>query len=184
MTWPKHRTLLLGIFLLGLSFRLAHFWAISHTAFPELPLLLNQTDMYANTEWARAILAGDWLGRTTYHPYFNWMRERGTAEAWYRWWGGQTILQQAPLYPYWLAGWFSVLGESLPGVLFVQLVFGSLDCIVIYCLARLRLSSMALMPSRRHVQFLRTGEPTLLPVRARKVQSVANVEFCAVDLPR
>ena len=136
MTWPAHRLLLLAIFGLGLSLRLSHYWAIADTPFPDLPLLLNQTDLFANVEWARTILGGDWLGRSTYHPYFSWMRERGTAEAWYRWWGSQTILQQAPLYPYWVAGWFALLGESLKSVLLIQLVLGALDCIVIYGLAR------------------------------------------------
>lgn len=136
MTWPKHRLVLLGIFLLGLSLRLAHFWAISQTVFPELPLVLDQTDLFANVEWARTIIAGDWLGRATYHPHFTWMRERGTIEAWYRWWGSQTVLQQTPLYPYWLAGWLALLDESLTGVLLIQLVVGALDSLVVFCLAR------------------------------------------------
>src|SRR5262249_39246530 len=109
---------------------------IEDTAFPDLPLLLNQTDLFSNVEWPRTILGGDWLGRSTYHPYFNWMRERGTAEAWYRWWGGQMILQQAPLYPYWVAGWSAILGESLRWVRLVQLVLGALDSLVICWLAR------------------------------------------------
>ena len=46
------------------------------------------------------------------------------------------ILQQAPLYPYWVAGWFALLGESLKSVLLIQLVIGALDSIVIYWWAR------------------------------------------------
>src|SRR6185295_2563759 len=136
MVLPTHRILLLVILAVGLSLRLGHFWAISQTSYPRLPLVFGDTDMNATLQWAKTILAGDWLGRNTYHPYFFWMRDLAPLDTWYRWWGGQSIFQQAPLYAYWVATWLALLGKSLSGTLFVQLVLGALDSLVIFLLAR------------------------------------------------
>jgi hypothetical protein len=100
------KILLLGILILGVLFRLLHFQVLTDTAFLKVPRLYAQSDMYAFWQWAQTILAGDWLGRDTYHPYFIWMEKIAPLETWYQWWGGKEILQQAPLYPtYWLAFW-------------------------------------------------------------------------------
>jgi hypothetical protein len=120
---------------LGLLVRLLHFWWIAGTAFPKITLVFTQSDMYANWEWAQTILAGDWLGRDTYHPYFEWMKRIAPLETWYRWWGGKEIFQQAPLYPYLLAGLLMVSGGSVTWVLLVQLVIGALQPLVVYRLA-------------------------------------------------
>lgn len=127
---------LLAIVSLGLLLRLIHFSAISRTAFPQIPLVFTDSDMFATWEWAQTILVGDWLGRDTYHPYFGWMRTLAPLDTWYRWWGGREIFQQAPLYAYWVAGLRAWSGDSLTGILAVQLVVGSLHPLVTYCLAR------------------------------------------------
>ena len=130
------RWVLLAIVGLGLALRLAHFRAISGTAYPDLPLIATELDMYATLEWAQAILAGDWLGRDTYHPYFQWMRGLASPETWYRWWGGKEIFQQAPLYPYSVALLWQLSARSLEGVILIQLVLGSLQPLVLYALAK------------------------------------------------
>ena len=92
--------------------------------------------MYAFWEWAQEILEGDLLGRNTYHFYYNWMGELASQETWYRWWGGKEIFQQAPFYPYWLAGILALSNVSIEFVIFLQLVLGSLHPLVMYYLAR------------------------------------------------
>jgi hypothetical protein len=129
------RWILIGILALGLLLRLLHFWAITGTAFPKFGFVLTQSDMYANWQWAQTILAGDWLGREIYHPYFEWMKRIAPLETWYRWWGGKEIFQQAPLYPYLLAGLLMVSRGSVTWVLLVQLVIGALQPLVVYRLA-------------------------------------------------
>src|SRR5437763_9393753 len=89
---------LLLIMGLALAVRYAHFFSIVWTAFPKLPLVFDQSDLNTYWEWAQAILAGDWLGRDTYHPAFDWMKAIAPQETWYQWWGGKAIFQQAPLY--------------------------------------------------------------------------------------
>ena len=127
---------LLIIVALGLLFRLIHFQALADTAFLKIPLIYTQSDMYAFWEWAQEILDGDLLGRNTYHFYYNWMGELASQETWYRWWGGKEVFQQAPLYPYWLAGILALSNISIEFVIFLQLVLGSLHPLVMYYLAR------------------------------------------------
>ncbi|HSF32453.1 MAG TPA: glycosyltransferase family 39 protein [Candidatus Tectomicrobia bacterium] len=130
------RVLLLSILTLGLIVRLAHFQTLTETAFLKIPLVFTQSDMYAYWQWARSISAGDLFGRATYHPYFEWMQAMAPLETWFRWWGGKEIFQQAPLYPYWLAGIRAVSNNSIEFAIFIQLVLGALQPLVMYCLAR------------------------------------------------
>jgi Dolichyl-phosphate-mannose-protein mannosyltransferase len=130
------RVVLLGILALGLLFRLIHFQALTETAFLKIPLIYTQSDMYAFWQWAQTILGGDLLGRNTYHYYFRWMQDIASQETWYHWWGGKEIFQQAPLYPYWLAGILALSNTSIEFVIFVQLVLGALHPLVMYYLVR------------------------------------------------
>jgi hypothetical protein len=130
------RLALLGITAGGLVVRLLHFVAIAATAFPEIPRVSTDSDMYAVWRWAESILAGDVLGRDTYHPSFLWMQAMAPLETWYRWWGGKEIFQQAPLYTYWVAALLGVSGHSLSVVLLAQLLVGSLQPLVMFALGR------------------------------------------------
>lgn len=126
----------LGIVALAAALRVAHFWALAGSAFPKFPLAFTESDMHAFWQWAQAILAGDWLGRDTYHPYFDWMRQIAAPESWHRWWGGKETFHQAPLYPYLLAVMLAVSGNSPVHVLLVQLLLGTLQVLVVYELGR------------------------------------------------
>jgi hypothetical protein len=131
------RLLLLAILILALAFRLVHLLALAGTAFPKFPLVFDQSDLNTFLEWAQTILAGDWLGRNTYHPAFAWMRTIAPQETWYRWWGGQAVFQQAPLYAYWVAGLLAVSRGSLEFVTAIQLVVGAvLHPLVMFWLGR------------------------------------------------
>jgi 4-amino-4-deoxy-L-arabinose transferase-like glycosyltransferase len=139
--WSASGTLarrwLVAILASACLLRLAHFWAIADTAFLRIPLSAagSQSDQYAFWQWAQAILSGDLLGRNTYHPYFEWMKSMAPMETWHRWWGGKEIFQQAPLYPYWVAGLAVVSNNSVGFVIFVQLIAGALHPLVIFRLA-------------------------------------------------
>jgi hypothetical protein len=132
---PWRGWLIAAALSVALGTRLWHFAAISGTAFPELPTVSQESDMFVNVEWARRIKSGDWLGRDAYHPYFDWMRDVGPLESWHRWWGGKEVFQQAPLYPYWIAAVWSLIGESFQGILFVQLLLGVLQVFLVYKLS-------------------------------------------------
>lgn len=131
----RTRQLLAGILVLGVLLRLLHLAFVLPTPFPRWPLVADQTDMYAFWQWAQRIVAGDWLGRDPYHPYFTWMQQMNRLETWYRWWGGKQIFHQAPLYPYALAGLLSI-NNSPSFVILVQLLLGSLQPLVLFALAR------------------------------------------------
>lgn len=135
---PNRRStaVLIVILLVGLIIRLLYFFDISSTAYPRVMLALTNHDMIANWQWAQAILSGDLLGRNTYHPYFDWMKDFAPLETWYHWWNGKEIFQQAPLYPYWIAGLLEVSRNSLEFVLLSQLITGALQPLIMFGLGR------------------------------------------------
>jgi 4-amino-4-deoxy-L-arabinose transferase-like glycosyltransferase len=132
----RSRWCLAGILVLGLGVRLVHLGTLLDTAFWQFPHTFTQSDMHAFLQWAREIQAGDWLGRKTYHPYMHWMRDLAPLETWYRWWGGEHIFQQEPLYPYLLAVLLPLFGGSVGGVLLVQLVLGTAQSWLAFHLGR------------------------------------------------
>jgi hypothetical protein len=90
--------LLLGVALLALVVRLVYIWQISHAPFFTLRL----GDAEAYHQWALRIAGGDWIG--------------------------DGVFYQAPLYPYFLAAVYTVLGEGTAIVRFVQAVCGAASC--------------------------------------------------------
>jgi len=128
------RLLLLVVLALGVRF--AHFVAIAGTPFPQFPRVFGQSDLNTFWEWAENIRAGDWVGRDTYHPVFDWMQAIAPTETWYRWWGGKAIFQQAPLYAYLVAGLLTVSRGSLAFVSNAQLLIGALQPLVMFWLGR------------------------------------------------
>lgn len=131
----RTRRLLLGVLCLALILRLVHFWAISQTAFLKFPLAFTESDLHGFWVWAHRILGGDWLGRDTYHPYYDAMKQVAPVESWYRWWGGKEIFHQAPLYPYLLGALLSV--KDSPGfVILIQLLLGCLHPLIMFFLGR------------------------------------------------
>src|SRR5262245_31740836 len=113
---------LLVVLIVALGSRAVHFFTLLGTAYPKFPLLFDQSDMNTYWGWSQAILAGDWLGRETFHPAFDWMRAIAPQETWYRWWGGAAIFQQAPLYPYWVAAALAASRRSIEFVSLAQLI--------------------------------------------------------------
>jgi hypothetical protein len=130
------RNWLILILCLCALVRFVHYEAISQSAFIDFPFYAVDTDMAAYWQWSDRILEGDLLGRETYHPMFEWMVPLGDEETWHRWWGDHRIFQQEPVYPYLVAAG-RALGLSIAGIIFVQLLLGSLQPLVTFWLTRL-----------------------------------------------
>jgi 4-amino-4-deoxy-L-arabinose transferase-like glycosyltransferase len=128
------RTILLVILGISIVLRLFYVWTISGTSLMQHHSIMTEADDHAFFEWAQTILAGDWLGKNTYHPYFSWMQARAPLETWYHWWGGKEIFHQSPFYPYFLAVLLGLSNNSIGFVVFVQLLLGALQPLVLYWL--------------------------------------------------
>jgi tetratricopeptide (TPR) repeat protein len=94
-------TLLSAVALLALVVRLVYINQISHAPFSDLRL----GDAEAYHHWALRIAAGQWLG--------------------------DGVFYQAPLYPYFLAAVYNVLGDGPSMIRFVQAVVGTGSCVLL-----------------------------------------------------
>jgi len=106
MTEPKtqNRTgkYLLAIFLLALILRLSYLLEASKSPLLFYPGL----DPQAYDAWAQKLAAGDWMGNKVFY--------------------------QSPLYPYLLGAFYAVFGRHLLWVYIVQILVGSLNCLLIF----------------------------------------------------
>ena len=91
-----------SVFLVALSLRLIHVWAIRHSPFFDILM----GDARAYDEWAQRIAGGDWIGTEVFY--------------------------QAPLYPYFLGTLYSIFGRDLLIVRIVQAIIGSGSCALLY----------------------------------------------------
>jgi hypothetical protein len=128
------RLTLAAIVVLAFALRFLHWRSLVQTEYPQLAHALIYFDMRGFLDWSDRIIGGDILGRDTFHPYHDWMR-RAPIEQWYQWWGGKGIFQQEPFYPYLLALLRGVFHASIPDILLLQLMVGSLQPLVVYGLA-------------------------------------------------
>jgi tetratricopeptide (TPR) repeat protein len=85
----------------ALVLRLLHVWQMHDT--PYFTVLMG--DARAYDAWAQQIAAGDWIGRDVFY--------------------------QAPLYPYFLAGVYSIAGHDTIVVRVVQALLGSAACVLL-----------------------------------------------------
>ena len=97
----ERRTLLLAIAVLALILRLIYIWQISYAPFFHLRL----GDAAEYHQWALRIVGGDWRG--------------------------EGVFYQAPLYPYFLAAVYSVFGDGVAMVRFIQAVIGAGSCVLL-----------------------------------------------------
>ena len=98
-TSASHRgNLLLAVALLALTVRLVYIWQISHAPFFDLRI----GDARAYHEWAVRIARGDWIG--------------------------DRVFYQAPLYPYFLAVLYRIVGDGAGMIRFVQAAIGAASC--------------------------------------------------------
>jgi len=98
----KEKIILLLIFLLALTLRLAHWLDVKEDPF--FSYLVMDSEEY--DRWAGEIATGNWLG--------------------------SEVFFQAPLYPYFLAVVYSIFGHSLDAVYLLQIVFSLFGIYALY----------------------------------------------------
>ncbi|MCX7964516.1 MAG: glycosyltransferase family 39 protein [Candidatus Sumerlaea chitinivorans] len=102
---------LLVTLIVALLVRLIHWWNVRHFD-PLYNRTLPETDMHTYWEWAKSLVAGDWLSRK------------------------QGVFYYGPLYPYFLALLFRVFGESYDVVHGIQALIGVIAPVAIWDVAR------------------------------------------------
>ncbi len=117
-----------AIFIVIILFaHLAHFYFCSKSILPEFTLEQSRTDMNANYRWAQSILDQGITNPSPYHPY---MKEIAPYETWVKWWKGEEIYQQSPLYAYLMALSLKLTGSLLPMHL-LNVFLGFFLCVLI-----------------------------------------------------
>jgi len=165
------------VLVLALGVRLLNLW---HTA--GLPIASYQfdwpeSDMTANFVWSGRILRGDVLGRDGVHPSTGWMRDIAPQSTWQRWWGGNAVFQQAPLYAYTLAGIRWLAGDSFLGIGLVQALLGTLNVGLVFLLARHLFDPPA--PAIAALLFPPIAAPAAVPTIAPTAALLTVVLFAA-----
>jgi len=96
----------LAIFALAFALRLIHLLTIRGNPFFAHPIM----DPLYHDEWALSLAQGEWLG---HEPFFR-----------------------APLYPYFLGVVYAVFGHDFLAPRIIQIVLGSVTCVLVYLLGR------------------------------------------------
>ena len=106
-------SVLLYVILFCIAFlpRLLYLLSISHNPFFHFPVIDGQT----YDDWAQEIAKGHWIG--------------------------DKVFWQAPLYPYFLGIIYSLFGHDLFLARFIQIVLGSINCLLIFRITRLAFNS-------------------------------------------
>lgn len=115
---------LAAVLVLAAVIRLANLGAIAALPLAEYQGSWIGADMEVSLRWADGIRAGDLLCRDTVHPFYAFHESVAPRETWERWWGGARVFQQAPLYPYVLAGVRALGGEGFWAMAIGQLFLG------------------------------------------------------------
>src|SRR5688572_18596832 len=98
---PTTPAMLAGVWGFAFAVRCLYLWQVSHAPFFDLRL----GDAEAYHAWALRIAAGDWAG--------------------------QAVFYQSPLYPYFLALVYRVLGDGVMGIRVVQALIGATSCLLV-----------------------------------------------------
>ncbi len=104
--FQKETLLVLALFLLAFVIRFVYLNQIKLNPYFDTP----QIDALWHHNWAKEIAAGDWLGKEVFF--------------------------RAPLYPYFLGTLYSLFGESFYLPRLIQIIIGSLSCVLIFLLGR------------------------------------------------
>jgi 4-amino-4-deoxy-L-arabinose transferase-like glycosyltransferase len=119
------RRVLVLVMALAAVLRLAHLHVVMDTAMARYHVSFEKSDMHMFDQWAQHILAsGDWLGRETYHPLYQWQLEAASEERWREWYGRAPVFYKAPFYAYALAAARRLWGDPMLPMALAQ-VFAS-----------------------------------------------------------
>jgi len=87
----------------AVAIRLAHLALVAPTPLMGFHREFVDSDMWVFDQWAQKVIAGDWLGRTPFHPLAAWQLAAAPAEKWVEWNGEAPTFYKAPFYAYLLA---------------------------------------------------------------------------------
>ena len=104
--FQKETFLIIGLFLLAFVIRLIYLNQIASSPDFDTP----QRDLLWHHNWAKEIAKGDWIDKEVFF--------------------------RAPLYPYFLAIVYAIFGESFYIARLIQILIGSLSCVLIYLLGK------------------------------------------------
>jgi tetratricopeptide (TPR) repeat protein len=104
--FQKETFLIIGLFLLAFVIRLIYLNQIKSNPYFDAP----QRDPLWHHNWAKEIAGGDWIGKEVFF--------------------------RAPLYPYFRGILYVIFGESFYVASLIQILIGSLSCVLIYLLAK------------------------------------------------
>lgn len=104
--FQKETFIIIGLFLLAFVIRLIYLNQIKSNPYFDTP----QIDPLWHDNWAKEIARGDWIGKDVFF--------------------------RAPLYPYFRGILYIIFGESYYIVSLIQILIGSLSCVLIYLLAK------------------------------------------------
>ncbi len=130
------RVAVLALFLLALALRAGHLASVASGSLFEHHEIFTESDMYMFDQWSRRIVAGDLLGRETFHPLTGWQLSLAPAETWQRWYGNAPTFNKAPFYAYLVGLMRGLFGEPMLPLSLVQ-VLASAACVpLLFLLAR------------------------------------------------
>jgi 4-amino-4-deoxy-L-arabinose transferase-like glycosyltransferase len=110
-----------GLVSLALLARAIHLLALRGEPLLEFHHVYTASDMYLFDQWARRIVAGDWLGREVYHPLAQWQLDAAPLEKWERWYGTTPVFYKAPFYAYLIALLQLLFGDAMLPVAVLQI---------------------------------------------------------------
>ena len=80
-----------------------HLYFCQRSTLQYMDFFFEYSDMVANLLWAIGIREQGWLNPVPYHALNDWMQSIAPYSQWVKWWGGEQIFQQSPLYAYLLS---------------------------------------------------------------------------------
>ncbi|MFI5184124.1 MAG: glycosyltransferase family 39 protein [Vicinamibacteria bacterium] len=118
---PSTRSLQLALVGLAVVVRLLHLAHVEPSPLFEFHRTFHESDMYMFDQWAQRIVAGDVLGRETYHPLVAWQIATAPVESWKGWYGDEPTFYKAPGYAYLIAGLYAVFREVMLPLALLQI---------------------------------------------------------------
>lgn len=124
--------LIAAIVLLSLTVRVAHLASVYSTPAFSFHLNFVSSDMYLFDQWAQKIVAGDTLGRQTYHPIVDWMLHTAPAAQWTQWFGEAPVFLKAPLYAYLVAVCRWRFGDPMLAMAILQMLASTTSAVLLF----------------------------------------------------
>jgi 4-amino-4-deoxy-L-arabinose transferase-like glycosyltransferase len=126
----------LALVALAVALRVGHVLVLRDTPILEYHRSFTESDMRMFEGWARTLEAGDWLGRRTYHPLYQWQLAAAPADRWAEWYGRAPTYYKAPFYAYLLAALIRFCGDAALPVALLQSIAAAAAGLLLYEVTR------------------------------------------------